>query len=93
MPRDIRSYAELTDFLERLLRDQMYDGWELDDFENLPIARTPKDPYWELERWRRCVLEIAFAKPPPAGRWMHPDARPHIERIMEALRYIDENQD
>ena len=40
MPRDIRNYAELADFLERLLRNQMYDGWEIDDFESLPIGEA-----------------------------------------------------
>lgn len=89
MSRDIRTHAELADFLERLLRDQMYDGWEIDDFESLPIAKKKSDEKWILELWRHCILDIAGAKNPPQGRWMHSDARPYIEKIMEALRYID----
>ena len=93
MPREIRNYGELADFLERLLRNQMYDGWEIDDFESLPIAKKKSDEDWALELWRHCILDVASAKSPPENRWMHPDARPHIERIMEALRYIQQNRD
>jgi len=92
MTKKITTHGELADFLERLLRGQFEGTWAYDDFESIPLARQPKDPLWGLEKWRMCILDTAFAKDPPKGRWMHPDARPHIERLMEAIRYIDENR-
>ena len=91
MTYEFRTRNDLADFLERLLRNQLEDRWEIDDFESLSITQK-KDERWILELWRHCILDVAAAKNPPEGHWMHPDARPHIERLMETLRYIEESR-
>lgn len=90
--KKIETHADLAEFLERLLRGEFEGTWLYDDLESIPLAKEPQSKLWKLEKWRRCILDVAFAKNPPEGHWMHPDARLHIERIMEALRYIDENR-
>lgn len=93
MNYEFKTYEDLADFLERLLRGEFEGTWTYDDFESNFIAWKQGKKGWDLEIWRQCILSIAGAKRAPEGRWMHPDARPHIERVIEILRYLDEHID
>ena len=94
MSYEFNTYGDLADFLERLLRGQMRDRWEIDDFESTMLARKEGQPKWALELWRRAAIDVATAIPSEnLGRWMHPDARPYVQRLIEILRYLDEHID
>ena len=93
MMKKLQRHADLADFLERLLRNQMEDRWEIDDFESTVLAFNERDERWPLELWRRCAIDVAGVKRPlSAGHWMHPDARLHMKAIIDILRYIEQNK-
>ena len=78
----IENHLEFAEFIERLLRAQLGE-WEIDDFESLPFPKNSN-----LECWRRCILQIAFASDPSGAKWLGPGGRTHLQNIAEALRYV-----
>ncbi len=90
----MKTYADLAKFIEELLEDRLQSPCEIDEFESVPLARSPDDKFWPLEVWRRNILHVAFAPAPrEVAPWYHPESEPQLSKLAEVLRYIDERED